>query len=235
MKLYFLRWNPKISMKYEYHLDGMKMLKKNTVSSDWSIYDHEDLEEGDAFIFNQVGTGDNDGIAGFGVFTSDCYAEANWKEKDGTNRFYADFIMYCMLNRLKTSILSAAELEQAIPEIDWHKGHSGVLVPEKTAEKVVLQLMQKTLYLSKPDDAISFTASRRKYPLAPAFARFINGLCPAFKEKIISSSKLTYKNFKEGETVDPMLIDISSAKFNKASLTEGSSLDDIARLFIPVA
>ncbi len=235
MKLYVLRWNPKFSMKYEYHLEGMKMLKKNTISSNWSIHDHEDLEEGDAFIFNQVGTGENDGIAGFGVFTSDCYADENWKEKDGTNRFYADYIMYCMVNRLESSILSAAQLEKAIPEIDWHKGHAGVLVPEETAEKVVLQLMQKTLYLQKPDAAVSFTASRRKYPLAPAFARFINGLCPLFKEKIISSNKLTYKNFKEGEPLDPMLIDISSAEFNRAALTPESSLDDIARLFVPVA
>jgi hypothetical protein len=235
MKMYVLRWNPNFSMKYEEHVKGMDMLRKNPVHASWSIYDHEDLEEGDIFIFNQVGSGEEDGIAGFGTFTCEPYTEANWKQKDGTNRFYAEFLMELMLDRRGGNIFSAAEMEKVLPEIDWHKGHAGVLVEDAVAEKVILHLMQKTLYMSKPTEKIAFTAVRKAHPLAPLFARYINGLCPSFREKIISLNKLTYKDFEPGEDVDPMLIEISTKKFNGVSLTEKSTLDEIAKLFVPVA
>jgi hypothetical protein len=45
-------------MKYESHLEGMRMLKNNPITNDWSIYEYEELKEGDFFIFNMVGMGE---------------------------------------------------------------------------------------------------------------------------------------------------------------------------------
>lgn len=65
-------------MKYEYFNSIMKFLRTDEIDDfDWSIYDHEELEEVDMFILAQVGTGERDGIAAFGLFNSEPYAEKN--------------------------------------------------------------------------------------------------------------------------------------------------------------
>ena len=111
----------------------------------WSIYDFEDLEEGDYWILQQVGS-ENDGIAGFGTFTCKPYTSASWKKKDGTNLFYADLYFDCIIDRRHTEFLSATELEKVIPEIEWHKGHSGVQVEDvNIVEKLILTLMRNRL------------------------------------------------------------------------------------------
>lgn len=235
MKMYILRWNPNFSMKYSAHLDGMKLLKEQEIGSNWSIYDYEDLEEGDIFIFNQVGCGEEDGIAGFGTFTSEPYASENWKEKDGTNRFYADFNMECMLDRRDGNVFSAAEMEKEFPQIDWHKGHAGVLVPEEIQESLILYLMQKTMWMNKPTDKISFHPAYGDKDLSQIFARYINGCCPLFKEKVISTSKLEYVNFSEGEVIDKSLIEIAEDRFRTVELKIDSTLEEYAGYFIPVA
>lgn len=57
MKGYILRWNPNISSwTYDRHIELMKELEEDSVEMNWSIYDFEDLEEGDFFILQQVGT-----------------------------------------------------------------------------------------------------------------------------------------------------------------------------------
>jgi len=235
MKMYVLRWNPNFSMKYEAHLDGMKLIKEEEISSNWSIYDHEDLEEGDIFIFNQVGCGDEDGIAGFGTFTSEPYASGNWKENDNTNRFYAEFNMECMLDRRGGNIFSAAEMEKEFPQIDWHKGHAGVLVPEEIQESLILYLMQKTMWMDKPTEKISFYQAFGGNDLAQIFARYINGCCPAFKNQIIKTSKLELVNFREDEEIDKSLIEIAEDHFHAIQLKENSTLEEYAEYFIPVA
>jgi len=187
------------------------------------------------FILAQVGTGENDGIAGFGVFNTEPYADQNWKNKDGTNRFYAKMSIHFLIDRRKTDMLSASEMEALFPEVNWHKGHSGVLVPSEITEKLVLHLMKKTLYMRKPIEEVSFNILRMTYSMAPFFATYINGLCPVFKDKIVKFNKLSYMNFKEGEPVDPTLIEVSTNKFNVAKLTEASTEDDFVKLFVPVA
>lgn len=232
MKLYILRWNPNFSMKYSSHLDGMKMLKNEPISSSWSIYDHEDLEEGDIFIFNQVGTSDEDGIAGFGTFVGEPYAAQNWKENDGTNRFYAEFSMECMLDRRGGNIFSAAEMEKEFPQIDWHKGHAGVLCPKEIQEKLILYMMQKIAWMNKPTDKISFYESCGSQDLIPVFVHYINGCCPEFKIQIINCAKIDYKYFKEGEVIDKSLLNISDNHFYDVKICENSTLEDWKKLFI---
>ena len=56
MKLYILRWNPNISSwtydQHEYMLQNI--LENDFGGMNWSIYDFEDLEEGDYWILQQV-------------------------------------------------------------------------------------------------------------------------------------------------------------------------------------
>ena len=245
MKLYILRWNPNFSMKYTYFNSMMDYLRENEIDTfDWSIYDHEDLEEGDMFILAQVGTGIYDGIAAFGLFSSDTYADKNWKENDGTNRFYAKMSMHCLISHESNgssdsfeeiSPFCAEELEKLFPSVNWHKGHAGVLIPEDTVEPLVLHLMKHTLHLSHGTDRIAFTEQNKNYPLRSYFAKYINGLCPLFKQKIIDSNKLVYENYNEGETIDKSLVEISEKKFGRVKLSKDSSEEDFTRFFVPVA
>ncbi len=243
MKLYILRWNPTFSMKYEYFNSMMKFLRTDEIDDfDWSIYDHEDLEKGDMFILAQVGTGEKDGIAAFGLFNSEPYAEKNWKEKDGTNRFYADMSIHCLISHEDESSMkkeiepfSAGTLEKLFPNVDWHKGHAGVLIPQDTVEPLILHLMKYTLPLKRSTDRIAFTEADNENPLRSFFAHYINGLCPEFKKKIIDSNSLEYVNFKEGEKIDKDLIEISEEKFNNVKLTQDSPDEDFVKFFIPIA
>lgn len=243
MKLYILRWNPNFSMKYEYFDSMMEYLRTDPIDDfDWSIYDHEDLEEGDMFVLAQVGTGDKDGIAGFGVFNSEPYTGPNWKTKDGTSRFYAKMSLHCLIShnfdeehKDYTPLFCAKELEEKFPNVDWHKGHAGVLIPEDTVEPLILYLMKNTLPLKLGDENIAFTEDDNANPLRTYFAQYITGLCPDFKQKVIEKGKLEYVNFKEGETVDKSMIEVSTKKFNKVKLTKDSPEEDFVKFFVPIA
>lgn len=262
MKLYILRWNPTFSMKYDYFNSMMDYLKTEEINDfDWSIYDHEELESGDMFILAQVGTEDADGIAGFGFFNTDPYAGENWKEKDGTNRFYADMSVHCLIshdekkgkrnapqveNGPKPGDLiynddneiepfCAPTLEKLFPNVDWHKGHAGVLIPEDTVEPLILHLMRYTLPLKLSTDKIAFTEDNNANPLRTFFAQYINGLCPNFKQKIIDKNPLAYVNYKEGEHIDKSLIEISDKKFNSVKLSSESPEEDFVKFFVPIA
>lgn len=240
MKLYILRWNPTFSMKYEEFNSMMDYLRTAPIDDfNWSIYDHEELEAGDMFILAQVGTGGHDGIAAFGVFTTEPYAGKNWKEKDGTNRFYADMSIHCLISHEEIDDddiepFSAGALEKLFPNVDWHKGHAGVLIPEDTVEPLLLHLMRHTLPLRTCTGRISFTEDGIANPLRAFFAGYINGLCPEFKKKIIDSGKLEYVNYKEGESVDRSLIEISTKKFNAVTLSKDSPEEDFVKFFVPV-
>ena len=236
MKLYILRWNPTFSMQYQNFESMMEFLKNDSIDDfEWSIYDHEELEAGDMFILAQVGTGEEDGIAGFGIFNSEPYTAANWRDEDGTNRFYAEMTLHCLIDRRKNPLFCAKELEEKFPAVDWHGGHSGVLIPEDTVEPLILHLMKNLLPLKSCQEKISFTEEKNENPLRSFFAQYINDLCPNFKKKIIDCGKFIYRNFKEGETLDKDMIEISTEKFNKVKLTKDSSEEDFVKFFVAVA
>ncbi|MBP5401959.1 MAG: hypothetical protein J6Y36_02245 [Treponema sp.] len=247
MKLYILRWNPVFSMKYEYFNSQMNYLREDIIDDfDWSIRDFEDLEIGDMFILAQVGTGERDGIAAFGLFNTEAYTDENWKnENDGTNCFYADMDIHCMISHEEESNekgsleevlpFCAEALEKNFPDINWHKGDSGVLIPEKMTEPLILYLMSHILPLEHSTERISFTEQDDENSLRIFFAQYINGLCPKFKQKIINTNKLVYKNYKEGESIDKSIIEISEEIFNRVTLKKNSPIDDFVKIFVPEA
>lgn len=231
MKLYILRWNPNIS---SWTYDRHEYLLKNILENDydgmnWSIYDFENLEEGDYWILQQVGT-DNDGIAGFGTFTGDPYTSASWKRKDGTNLFYADLYFDCIIDRRRTDFLSAVELEKLFPEIEWHKGHSGVLVDDATlVENLIITLVKKVCCIRKPNTLIAFEQEDENQIISN-LGNYIRDLCPVFKKRVIESKKLTYRDFKEGEVVEDSFIDFDFDEKLIESLSENVSDEDLIKV-----
>ena len=236
MKLYILRWNPNISSwtydQHEYLLQNI--LENDFDGMNWSIYDFEDLEEGDYWILQQVGT-DNDGIAGFGTFTGEPYTSTSWKKKDGTNLFYADLYFDCIINRRKTDFLSAVELEKIIPEIEWHKGHSGVLVEDTAVvEKLILTIVKKVCPIREPNTLIAYECEGDNQMIED-LGDYIRDLCPVFKKRVIESKKLTYRDFKEGEVVEESFIDFEFDNKLSKTLPENVSDEDLIKVLNPIA
>ena len=236
MKLYILRWNPNISSwTYDRHENLLQSILVNDYDDmNWSIYDFENLEEGDYWILQQVGT-DKDGIAGFGTFVSDPYTSASWKRKDGTNLFYADLYFDCIIDRRKTDFLSASELEKLFPEIEWHKGHSGVLIEDAgVVEKLILTIIKKVCHIRKATPQIAFEREDDDQMIA-GLGDYIRDLCPVFKKRVIESKKLIYRDFKEGETVEESFIDFEFDEKLAESLSENVSDEDLIKVLNPIA
>ena len=236
MKLYILRWNPDISSwtydRHEYLLQNI--LDNDFDGMNWSIYDFENLEEGDYWILQQVGT-DKDGIAGFGTFVSEPYTSASWRKKDGTNLFYADLYFDCIIDRRKTDFLSATELEKIVPEIEWNKGHSGVQVEDaNVVEKLILTIVKKVCPIRKPNTQIAYECEGDNQ-MIENLGNYIRDLCPVLKKRVIDSKKLTYRDFKEGEVVEEDFIDFEFDEKLSESLSGDVSDEDLIRVINPVA
>lgn len=251
MKGYILRWNPKISSWTEdRHENLMEELEyRECAEMNWSIYDWENLEEGDFFILQQVGT-DSDGIAMIGTFSSTPYGDESWKRKDGTNLFYANMDVDLMISRRLRAkkeqdikvlneenkdkyILPAEMLEQKFPNILWHKGHSGVLIPQETLEPLVLELCLNMLQLQKPTENIAF---HDRNTLWEKCCHYINEFCPEMRKRIIRERResMIYEIYSKGESVDESVMDITS---DKEKMKNGSpkTIDDIVEYLVPRA
>ena len=127
-----MRWNPAIS---SYKLETFrKDIAKwpNGFQIDWSIYEWEDAEEGDAYIMVRVGEEPN-GVVFSGIFLSVPYENDDWA---GTSkkRHYVDVTVEPPFDPDFPSI-TAEQLEAVLPEINWRKGHSGQLMTKEQESK----------------------------------------------------------------------------------------------------
>lgn len=133
-KTYLLRWNPKISsFKLENYREAMSQCPDG-FAFDWSIYEWEDAHEGDRYYMLRTGD-DKPGIVWHGVFTSDPYTGEDWAGQ-GKKRYYMDMDCYDCIPADELSPVTIEKLEQAIPNIDWRRGHSGELLSPEDAEKL---------------------------------------------------------------------------------------------------
>ncbi len=133
-KTYLLRWNPTIS---SFKLDSYRKAIKeypDGFGSDWSIYEFEKAKKGDMYYMLRTGD-DNPGIVWRGTFTSDPYEGEDWA---GSNRkrMYVNFETQEFEDPDTPLPISIEKLESAIPDIDWHKGHSGQLLTEEQSDKL---------------------------------------------------------------------------------------------------
>ena len=135
-KTYLMRWNPSISsFKEKDYEECFADMFHGMFFVNWSIYEWEEARRGDMFYMMRVGD-DKAGIVFTGQFIADPYPDDDW---DGSTkrRMYVD--MVCIDPAAPGGIPSVSldKLKAAIPSFDWSKGHSGVLLPNDIAEKLL--------------------------------------------------------------------------------------------------
>ena len=79
----------------------------------------------------RVGEGQT-GAVWRGVFTSDPYKSDDWSGKC-REVYYMDMDIYELNEPDSDAFIPTAKLQEAIPELDWNKGHSGQLLTAKQA------------------------------------------------------------------------------------------------------
>ena len=134
-KTYLMRWNPSISSfkekDYEECFDDMI---HGMFFLNWSINEWEEARRGDMFYMMRIGD-DKAGIMFSGQFLTDPYPDDDW---DGSTkrRMYVDMVCIDPVEPGEVPHISLEKLMTTIPDFDWQKGHSGVLLPEDVTEKL---------------------------------------------------------------------------------------------------
>lgn len=134
-RAYLMRWNPKISSFTE---KDYKECVANKVHDmfrlEWSISEWEEARRGDMFYMMRVG--DNKaGIVFFGQFVTDPYPDEDWAGST-KRRMYVDMVCSHPKETVAKPLISLEKLQKAIPEVEWTKGHSGVLLSNEVWEKL---------------------------------------------------------------------------------------------------
>ena len=134
-KKYLMRWNPTISSFTESdYEDCLENMVQGMFRLNWSINEWEQARRGDIFYMLRVG--DNKaGIAFSGLIVSDPYVMDDWAGSS-KRRLYVDLVCMNAIAPDEKPIVSLEMLQTAIPEFNWAKGHSGVLLPDNVADKI---------------------------------------------------------------------------------------------------
>ena len=135
-KKFLLRWNPSISsFKEKDYEDCVANMENGMFRLNWSIYDWEEAHRGDMFYMMRVGD-DKAGIVFSGQLVTDPYSDGDWAGSD-RHRMYVDLVCTNPVEPGAKPHISLKELQKSIPEFNWSKGHSGVLLPKEIAEKLI--------------------------------------------------------------------------------------------------
>lgn len=131
-RTFLLRWNPSISSyTLERYRENLKQYGKD-FCMDWSVWQWEDARKGDLFYMLREGDGINSGIVFRGVFVSDPYEGDDWAGGDRKRR-YVNLECYDCADPDAAPKITTEQLDDAMPEYNWHKGHSGELLPTNIA------------------------------------------------------------------------------------------------------
>ena len=134
-KTFILMWNPAFSSvtmdDYLYCIENF-----DEVTFNWSVYEWEKAHDGDRFYLVRVGEGKT-GIVMSGVFTSEPYVADDWNRSRGSKQIhYMDMRPNFIVNPETMLIIMTAQLNETIPDFEWSKGHSGMLLTEAQARKL---------------------------------------------------------------------------------------------------
>ena len=148
MATFLLYWNPFFSSyKMDRFLEDFDFPEGKDVLTDdddwdrspdffnWDVLEHEKAEEGDRFYFVKVGYDKPTGIVGSGYFISEPYEDEDWSGQ-GRKVFYMDIEWETVIKPTSDKLLKTEVLAEAIPEIVWTKGRSGVMVAPEIANKL---------------------------------------------------------------------------------------------------
>ena len=129
---FILKWNPDISsFKYEDYKEAYSQCPDGFMF-DWSVHEWQKAKAGDRFYMIRVGDGQT-GAVWRGEFTSDPYKGEDWSGK-GREVYYVDIAIYALNEPDTDAFIPTEVLEKEIPELDWRRGHSGVLITEEQAQ-----------------------------------------------------------------------------------------------------
>lgn len=138
MATVILKWNPAFSsysMKsFLIDLSYCKEDGNDCVGYNWSVRDYDRIHEGDEFYWVKVGFGQT-GIVGHGTITSDPYEGEDWSGR-GRRTFYVNFEPDILVNPDALALLTCRELSEAVPDFEWDKGHSGLVLNDVQAERL---------------------------------------------------------------------------------------------------
>ena len=132
---FILMWNPAISSTTIHnHIDSIPNI--DDWEFNWSVYEWEKAKLGDRFFMVRVGGG-NTGIVMSGIFTSEPYSDRDWNRvRKNKEIHYMDMKPNFIVNPETMPIITTAQLQEAIPDFDWSKGHSGTLLTDAQARKL---------------------------------------------------------------------------------------------------
>lgn len=129
---YIMRWNPAIS---SFTMDAFKEAIEQYPEGfgiDWSIWEHDEARPGDKFYMVQVGE-INTGIVWAGTICSEAYQDEDWSGK-GRETWYVKCDIELWSEPEGEPLISSKKLSNAIPEIEWNHGHSGMKITNEQAE-----------------------------------------------------------------------------------------------------
>ena len=143
---FILMWNPAFSNSMENHIESIGHI--DDYSFNWSVYEWEKAKMGDRFYMLRVGEG-NTGVVMSGIFTSQPYASQDWNPNRNSRKiYYMDMKPNFIVNPETQAIITTEQLQDAIPDFEWRKGHSGQLLSAEQAkklEKLFADYIQKML------------------------------------------------------------------------------------------
>lgn len=129
-RTYLMRWNPAISSFKEKDFEAcVENQVHGMFRMNWSIYEWQEARRGDQFYMLRTGD-DKAGIAFNGQFISDPYPGEDWAGST-KRRMYVDMVCTNPMEPGKKPHVTLEELQEAIPDFEWSKGHSGALLPEE--------------------------------------------------------------------------------------------------------
>jgi hypothetical protein len=135
-KKYLMRWNPSISSFTEKDFEEcIANMVHGMFRMNWSINEWEEARRGDIFYMMRVGD-DKAGIVFMGQFISDPYPGDDWAGST-KRRMYVDMVCSNPTEPGAMPSVSLNKLQEAIPAFEWSKGHSGVLLLNEIADKLI--------------------------------------------------------------------------------------------------
>ena len=147
---FILMWNPAISSyTIHNHIDSIAHI--DDWKFNWSVYEWEKAHKGDRFFMVRVGDG-NTGIVMSGIFISEPYTSRDWNRIRKTKEIhYMNMQPNFIVNPETMPTITTEQLQEAIPDFEWRRGHSGVLVAEHQARKLEALFSD---YLSSVSDRV---------------------------------------------------------------------------------
>jgi hypothetical protein len=127
---YLMRWNPTISSFTEKDFEVcVENMERGMFRLDWSIFDWQEAKRGDFFYMMRTGD-EQPGIVFNGLLLSDPYPMEDLTG-NAERKMYVDVVCMNVSEPGETPQIPLRELQAAIPDFDWSKGHSGELLSEE--------------------------------------------------------------------------------------------------------